>query len=83
MSVLNVTYNGQSADLPAEIDAGLGDDDIRRIAVEIVRAGDLPGLHIPDLAEGAFADFVVDRFDTREGGRRIYLRPKVPFGTGL
>jgi hypothetical protein len=26
------------------------------------------------------ATFVVDRFGTPEGGRRIYLRPKVPFG---
>jgi hypothetical protein len=29
------------------------------------------------LPDGAFDNFVVDRFDA---GDRIYLRPKVPFG---
>ena len=29
---------------------------------------------------GGIDDYVVDRFDTPAGGRRIYLRPKVPFG---
>lgn len=82
MIVLNVTYNGQSADLPGGIDEQLDDEDIRRIAVEAIRSGYVPGLHIPTLSERAFADFVVDRFDTREGGQRAYLRPKVPFGAG-
>jgi len=80
MSVLNITYNGHSADLPDELDDPVGDDDIRRIAVEVVRDGSLPGLHVPDLDDRAFTDFVVDRFDTVDGGPRIYLRPKVPFG---
>jgi hypothetical protein len=81
MTVLNITYNGYSADLPDELDGELTDDDIRRIAVEVVRGGNVPGLYDPELRDGAFRDFVVDRFDTPEGGRRIYLRPKVPFGT--
>jgi hypothetical protein len=33
-----------------------------------------------DLPANAFDDFVVDRFDTPDGGRRTFLRPKVPFG---
>jgi hypothetical protein len=81
MAVLNITYNGRSADLPGELDEGLGDDDIRRIAVEVVRSGGLPGLHETSLPEDAFRDFVVDRFHTPQGGTRFYLRPKVPFGT--
>jgi hypothetical protein len=79
-ATLNITYHGMSADLPDPVEDILGDDDIRKIAVEVVRTGAVPGLHIADLGEDAFRDFVVDRFDTPGGGRRIYLRPKVPFG---
>ena len=58
----------------------LTDRDVRRIAVEVVRSGGLRGLSVANLTERAFDDYVVDRFDTPQGGRRIYLRPKVPFG---
>ena len=80
-TVLNITFNGLSADLP-DLEDDLSDDDIRRIAVEIVRSGGLPELHVENLSDEAFRHFVVDRFDAPRGGRRIYLRPKVPFGTG-
>ncbi len=80
MAVLNITYNGLSADYPLDVEYNLTDRDVRRIAVEVVRSGGLRGLSIANLAERAFDDYVVDRFDTPQGGRRIYLRPKVPFG---
>jgi hypothetical protein len=80
MAVLNITYNGLSADYPLDIEQNLSDRDVRRIAVEVVRSGGLRGLAIANLPERAFDDYVVDRFDTPQGGRRIYLRPKVPFG---
>lgn len=80
MAVLNITYNGLSADYPLDIDTNLTDRDVRRIAVEVVRSGGLRGLSIANLPERAFDDYVVDRFDTPASGRRIYLRPKVPFG---
>ncbi len=80
MAVLNITYNGLSADYPLDVDTNLTDRDVRRIAVEVVRSGGLRGLSISNLPERAFDDYVVDRFDTPQGGRRIYLRPKVPFG---
>ena len=80
MAILNITYNGLSCDVPAELDAKTTDFDLKRIAVEIIRCGDLPGLHIANLDENAFEHYVVDRFDTPEGGQRLYLRPKVPFG---
>ena len=82
MAILNITYEGLSSDLPGDIDAALSDDEIRKIATEVVRSGDLPGLQIANLADDAFRSFVVDRFDTPEGGKRVYLRPKVPFGRG-
>jgi hypothetical protein len=77
--ILNITYNGLSADYPMDSNAPLTDADVRRIAVEVVRAGGVRGLQIANLAESAFDNFVVDRFDGPQGAR-IYLRPKVPFG---
>ena len=80
MAVLNITYNGLSADYPLDVDMNLTDGDVRRIAVEVVRSGGVRGLQIANLPERAFDDYVVDRFRTPQGGNRIYLRPKVPFG---
>jgi hypothetical protein len=82
MAILNITYNGLSCDVPGDLDYRSSDFDIKRIAVEIIRSGDLPGLQIKNLADTSFRSFVVDRFDTPTGGKRLYLRPKVPFGTG-
>ncbi|MBX3258423.1 MAG: hypothetical protein KIS78_01040 [Labilithrix sp.] len=80
MAVLNITYNGLSADYPLDVDRALSDRDVRRIAVEVVRSGGLRGLAAANLGDRAFDDYVVDRFHTPQGERRIYLRPKVPFG---
>ncbi len=80
MAVLNITYNGLSADYPLDVDYNLTDRDVRRIAVEVVRSGGIRGLQVSNLNDRAFDGYVVDRFDTPQGGRRIYLRPKVPFG---
>ena len=82
MAILNITYNGLSADYPREIEDRVTDADVRRIAVEIVRTGGLRGLHIASLPDNAFDYYVVDRLDGRRGALRIYLRPKVPFGGG-
>jgi hypothetical protein len=78
--VLNITWNGISADTDVNVDLGVSDRDVKRIAVELLRSGGVPGMVLRDLPGNAFDDFVVDRFDTPEGGRRIFLRPKVPFG---
>ncbi|MDP3501483.1 MAG: hypothetical protein Q8S33_14155 [Myxococcales bacterium] len=77
MAILNITYNGLSADYPIELDGLVADADIKRIAHELVRSGDVPGLNLPHLPAQAFDGFVVDRL---QGGHRLYLRPKVPFG---
>ncbi len=79
MTTLNITYNGLSADYPLELDHDITDGDVRRIAVEVVRSGNVAGLALPQLPVNAFDGFVVDRFPGAQGGR-IYLRPKVPFG---
>lgn len=77
MSMVNVTYQGRSADFPLESQTRLSDADLKRIAVEMIRSGGVPGMRVRDLAENAFEHYVVDRFDDQD---RIYLRPKVPFG---
>jgi hypothetical protein len=78
--ILNITLQGVSADHALEFDMEPRDADVKRVAVELVRSGSLSGLHIGGLSEHAFDDYVIDRFDTPEGGRRLFLRPKVPFG---
>ena len=80
MAILTITYQGMSAEYPREIGEDIKDEDIKRIAVEVIRSGEVPGLQIVNLGDSAFAYFVVDRFDSRERGTRLYLRPKVPFG---
>jgi hypothetical protein len=83
MTILNITYQGQSADYDLALDYAASDADIRRIAVELVRSGGVRGLHVPNLTEDAFSGFVVDRLTGVNGEQKIYLRPKVPFGQGL
>ena len=80
MAILNITYQGQSADYELQLDFATSDADIRRIAVEVVRSGGAKGLYLPNLPHNAFASFVVDRLTGPGGEQRIYLRPKVPFG---
>jgi hypothetical protein len=80
MAILNITYQGMSADYPFAVDPQLTDGDVRRVALEIVRSGGISGLHFAAIPSLAFDDCVVDRLRTAEGGMRIYLRPKVPFG---
>lgn len=80
MTTLNITYNGLSADYPLDTSMRLSDQDVRRIAVEVVRSGGVRGFPFSALGERAFDDHVVDRFDAPNGESRIYLRPKVPFG---
>ena len=82
MAVLNITYQGQSADYELAIDYRTDVAHIRRIAVEVVCSGGVRGLHLPDLGDGAFDHYVVDRLRAPGGEERIYLRPKVPFGAG-
>ncbi len=79
MAILNITYNGLSVDYSAAIADNLKDRDIRRTAVELIRSGSLRGLHIAHLPDDAFDHYVVDRLGSASG-RRVYLRPKVPFG---
>lgn len=80
MAVLNITFGGLSADYPLDVGVELSDADVRRIAVELVRSGGVRGLRVPDLSDDAFAHYVVDRLTSNRGEKRIYLRPKVPFG---
>ncbi len=83
MATLNITYRGLSADYPMELDYQLTDADVRRIAVELVRSGGNHGVRVPTIDDRAFDNYVVDRFVSPQGGQRIYLRPKVPFGAWL
>ena len=78
--ILNITLNGVSADTEVALERNTTDRDVKRVAVELLRSGGVPGLVVRGLPADTFDHFVVDRFDTPEGGWRIFLRPKVPFG---
>jgi hypothetical protein len=80
MAVLNVTYEGISADLPQAVPDDLSDGEIRTIVTEVIRSGGMPGLFLPELPDDALNHFVVDRYRQADGSPTIYVRPKVPFG---
>jgi hypothetical protein len=80
LAVLNITYNGRSADVLNAVDDRISDADVIRVAVEVIRNGELGGLKDPGISQRVFRNFVVDRLRDPAGVLRIYLRPKVPFG---
>lgn len=73
MTFLNVTYGGYSKNI-AEIEFSLSDEDVKRVAYDIIRTT----IHFSDMCivDAPFEQYVVDRFPPN----RVYLRPKVPFG---
>lgn len=81
MAVLNVTYEGRSADLPGQVEFRTPLIDLRRIAFEALQSGRSPRLaRRGTLHPKTFQDYVVDRFEASGGADRVFLRPKVPFG---
>jgi hypothetical protein len=76
---LNITVGGFSVDLSRRIDQETSDEEIRRVAVEALRDGELPSLSDARPSSEMFDHYVVDRAERGPGERRIYLRPAVPF----
>jgi hypothetical protein len=74
--ILNITWGGVSAEVHVAVAPTIGDRQVKRLALALVRSGGVPGLHIPALPSDAFERFVVERFATPAGGRRVYLRPR-------
>ena len=76
---VQVTWAGQQGDLPDPVLYQATEGDIKQWVTEAVRGGDIPG--IDAAPEANFQDFVVQRFDAKDGQpNRISIRPKVPFG---
>lgn len=80
MAILNITLRGASADYPRPVPFDMAEADLKRLAVEVVRSGEIPVLRRVSVDRRTFDSFVVDRISTHTGGQRLYLRPKVPFG---
>lgn len=80
MARLNITFNGEQGDLPDPVSYDMTDGDLKQIATEAVRTGDVPGIDAAPDAD--FGDFVVDRFPAKDDvpWNRLALRPKTPFG---
>jgi hypothetical protein len=78
-AILNITVNGQNGALPDPVPYDAPDTNIRAWATEAVRNGGVPGIDTDPNVD--FRDFVVDRYDARDGlPARIAIRPKTPFG---
>jgi len=76
---VNITFAGQQGDLPDPVSRDATDEQVREWVTEAVRAGGVPGIDADPSA--SFQDFVVDRFDAKDGmPSRISVRPKTPFG---
>lgn len=77
---LNITWAGNNGDLPDPVPFDGADGDIKQMAAEAVRGGDILGIGAD--AGVNFNDFIVDRFQATEEVpyNRLFLRPKTPFG---
>lgn len=79
MAKFNITYNGENGDLADPVSYDSTDADLKQIATETVRNGDIPGIEADPDAD--FNDFVIDRYPAKDGlPNRLLLRPKTPFG---
>ena len=75
--LMNITWQGQSGNYWVNLDQGVDDATIKRVAEEAVRSGEVAGI-AANIPRNAFTNFVIDRF--HDGQTRFVIRPKVPFG---
>lgn len=77
---LNVTWNGANGFLVDPVPYDASDVDLRAMAQESLRNGDIPGITADQAAN--LGDFVVDRFPATDDVpyARVFIRPKTPFG---
>lgn len=77
---VNITYEGQTGDLPDTVSYDATDADVRTWVTEAVRGGGVPGISAD--ADADFRDFVIDRFPANDVRpfNLIQVRPKTPFG---
>ena len=78
---LNITWDGSNGDLPETVPYDAPDADLRRMAMEAVQHGDVPGITGVD-GNVNMDDFVVERYNATEEipYARVFVRPKTPFG---
>lgn len=77
---VNVTWAGQTGDLPDPIEFDASEADIRTWVTESVRSGSIPGIRADGAAD--FSDYVVERFNATADRpwNTVMIRPKTPFG---
>lgn len=80
-AILNCTWKNGNGELKDPIFKDLTDSDIKMLASEAIRSGDVPGI-TPD-SDVDFTNFVIDRFDATPQSplNKIFLRAKTPFGS--
>ncbi|MEL6349923.1 MAG: hypothetical protein AAFV53_42870 [Myxococcota bacterium] len=77
---LNITWQGQNADLPDPVPFDATDRQLKQWAAEAIAHGSVPGIR--NHGRLNVRDFVVDRFpaNNQTPYARIFIRPKTPFG---
>ena len=79
-AVLNITWSGYNGEMPDPVSYDATDVDLKQMVSEAVRTGYVPGIDADVNVD--LTDFVVDRFAAKDDQpNRIFVRPKVPFGT--
>lgn len=78
---LNITYNGVSADVEVPLDNAATDANIKTIAAEILRSGDIENMRHPNVTSADFEHFTVHRSRTPQDQERVLLCPKAAYGT--
>ena len=78
-ATVNITYSGQNGDLPDPVPYDTSDAEIKRMVIESVRDGYVPGIVAAGNVD--LGNFVVDRFGAthEQPHNRIFVRPKTPF----
>lgn len=79
MTILSITYGQQSANYRFGCDRPLGDGSLRKLAVVLLRGGQLLDRPFSGLSDNAFDGHVIER-PTVVGEERIFIRPPEPGG---
>ena len=80
--LLNITYNGVSADIEVPLESTATDQNIKTIAAEILRSGDIENMRHPNVTAADFEHFTVHRSRTPQDRERVLLCPKAAYGAG-
>lgn len=80
LAKINITYNGQNADLQDEVYYDLSDHEIKTMVTEALQSNTIVGISSTNNVD--LSNFVVERFTANDSVpyNRIMVRPKTAYG---